>query len=207
MFNCKHCKWEFLKGYTKCSFCGNSLHLFNKNNKSQIQNIETNIKKEVSDFSEKELEYINTIDLLKKKIKLLEDNLEYYKTKLSDYEKNSIEYVDGLSGFEFEEYTKILLENLGYENVYITPSSKDFGIDVIAEKDGIKYGIQCKNYKEQLSNKCVQEALSGKEYYKCHIGVVLTNSYFTPHAIEQAKKTGILLWDRDTLIRMIKKVR
>ena len=202
MFNCKHCKWDFLKGYSKCSSCGNSLSLFGK---KEVDKINTDLEINIS--ADKELEYIKTIDSLNEKINLLQKQVEYYKNKFGIYDVFSIEYVDTLDGIEFEEYTKILLEKLGYENVYTTPASGDFGIDVIAEKEGIKYGIQCKNYKEQLSNKCVQEAYSGKEYYKCHIGAVLTNSYFSPHAIEQAKSSGILLWDRNTLIKMIEKAK
>lgn len=198
MFKCKQCKWDFLKGYSKCSHCGNTLAPFKKKDVISEEHIEDD---------NKEIEYLNTIDHLSKKIKMLEEQVEYYKRKVGNYETFSIEYVDTLDGIEFEEFTKTLLEKLGFENVFITPASGDFGIDVLAEKDGIKYGIQCKNYKDQLSNKCVQEALSGKEYYKCHIGVVITNSYFTPHAIEQAKNTGILLWDRNTLINMLDKAK
>jgi restriction system protein len=52
----------------------------------------------------------------------------------------------------------------------------------------------------------VQEAYSGKSFYNRHIGVVMTNQYFTAAAKEAAKKTGVLLWDRDKLEEMIAKV-
>lgn len=116
----------------------------------------------------------------------------------------SIEYVDQLEGLDFEEYTYQLLKSNGYINVIKTKASGDFGIDVLAEKDGIKYAVQCKNYTSPLGSKCVQEAYSGKQYYNCHVGIVLTNSTFTSHAKELAEKNGILLWDRNKLISMIK---
>ncbi len=172
--------------------------------KNMIQDDIIRLKNE----KEKLLNSIN--ELTSKNQSLLEDK-ERIMSKINDFRekigKDNIEYIDEIDGLEFEEYIKDLLERLGYKNVIKTPASGDFGIDVIAEKDNIKYGIQCKNYKEQLSNKCVQEAYSGKKYYKCHVGVVVTNSYFSPHAKEQAKSTGIILWDRDKLISMIEELK
>ena len=116
----------------------------------------------------------------------------------------SINFVDSLDGIEFEKYMCKILRLLKYNNVQITPASGDFGIDILAEKNDIKYAIQCKNYTDSLGNKCVQEAYSGKQYYNCHVGVVVTNSYFTIHAKELANKNGILLWDRNKLTEMLK---
>ena len=66
-------------------------------------------------------------------------------------------------------------------------------------KDGIKYAIQCKNYASALSNTPVQEVSAGKQFYGCHVGVVMTNSTFTPGAIQLAAATNVLLWDRRKL--------
>ncbi len=117
---------------------------------------------------------------------------------------NSIEYIDILSGLEFETYMSKLLSKLGYKNVKLTPASNDYGIDLIAEKDDVKFAIQCKHYAGKVSNSSIQEANSGKQYYNCHIGVVVTNSYFTPNATFLAKNNGIILWDRKKLITMLK---
>jgi HJR/Mrr/RecB family endonuclease len=38
---------------------------------------------------------------------------------------------------------------------------------------------------------------------KGHIGIVMTNQYFTAAAKEAAEKTGVLLWDRDYIDKMI----
>lgn len=111
--------------------------------------------------------------------------------------------IDKMDGIEFERFIVKLLKKLGYENVKQTPISGDFGIDVLAEKENIKYAIQCKNYSSALDNKCVQEAYSGKQYYNSHVGIVVTNNYFTKHAKELANKNGIILWDRDKLLELI----
>ena len=91
----------------------------------------------------------------------------------------------------------------GFNNICVTQGSGDQGIDIIAYKDGIKYGIQCKCYSSDIGNKAVQEVFAGKTFYECHIGIVLINQYFTKSAIELAKKDGIVLWDRKMLLKLI----
>ena len=61
----------------------------------------------------------------------------------------------------------------------ITKESGDQGMDVIAEKNGIKIGIQAKCYSSKVSNKAVQEIVAAINHYDCHKGMVVTNSYFT----------------------------
>ena len=108
-----------------------------------------------------------------------------------------------MDGLEFESFCATLLKRNGFKNVSVTKGSGDQGIDVLATKDGIKYGIQCKCYSSEVGNKAVQEAFSGKTFYNRHVGVVLTNNYFTPSAKELAEKNGIILWDRKRLLKMI----
>ena len=63
--------------------------------------------------------------------------------------------------------------------------------------------MQCKCYASALGNTPVQEVCAGKNMYNCHVGVVMTNNYFTASAKQLAEKNGILLWDRDKLQYMI----
>lgn len=114
-----------------------------------------------------------------------------------------INRIDKMEGHEFECFTADLLRKLGYERVEVTPGSGDQGVDVIAVKDGKRYAIQCKRYGQRLGNKPVQEVFAGKTIYGCSVAVVLTNNYFTEGAKEAAKATGVELWDRDTLRRMM----
>lgn len=105
--------------------------------------------------------------------------------------------IDRLDGLQFEHYCSDLLHNVGFGNITITPASGDYGVDILAEKDGITYGIQCKCYTDKVGNHAVQEALAGCQFYHRMVAAVLTNSYFTAAAIESAKKMNVLLWDRD----------
>lgn len=110
---------------------------------------------------------------------------------------------DNMEGHDFEYFCADLLKKNGFSDAKVTQGSGDQGIDVLATKDGIKYGVQCKCYSSDIGNKAVQEVFSGKAFYNCHVGVVLTNRYFTASAKELAEKNGVLLWDRDKLNELI----
>lgn len=136
--------------------------------------------------------------------------VDYPSTSFNYQENRIIERInmynnkfDYMEGHDFEYFCAELLRKNNYDNVSVTQESGDQGIDVIAFKDGVKYGIQCKCYSSDIGNKAVQEAYSGARFYDCHVPVVLTNRYFTKSAIELAKKNGVLLWDRDKLNKMI----
>lgn len=109
---------------------------------------------------------------------------------------------DLLDGHEFEYYCADLLRKRGFQEVEVTKGSGDYGIDILAERDGVTYAIQCKCYNAPVGVKAVQEAYAGRDYYDCMVGAVLTNQYFTGPAVEAAKKLKILLWDRGYLESM-----
>ena len=81
----------------------------------------------------------------------------------------------------------------------VTPGSGDQGVDITAVRDEVRFAFQCKCYHSELGNTPVQEVYTGKTIYRCHVGVVMTNSYFTKGAITAAEATGVLLWDRDKI--------
>lgn len=111
--------------------------------------------------------------------------------------------IDKMTGIEFEEFCTKLLSLNGFINVIHTGGPNDQGADIVATKDGIKYVFQCKCYSSPLGNTPVQEALAGKQFRKCHIGIVITNSTFTKGAIELADSTQIILWDKFKLKELL----
>ena len=120
---------------------------------------------------------------------------------------NPMNFVDRMDGHEFEFFCAELLKKNGFTDVEVTKSSGDQGIDILAVKDEIRYGFQCKCYSSDLGNKPIQEAYAGKRIYNCQIAVVLTNRFFTQGGIEAAKATGVLLWDRNKLQSLIEKTK
>lgn len=112
--------------------------------------------------------------------------------------------LDAMDGLDFEYYCADLLAADGFVDVKVTRSSGDYGVDILAEKDGVTYAIQCKRYTGLVGVKAVQEAYAGRDYYDRMVGAVLTNQYFTKPAVQAARKLKILLWDRDYLQDMEK---
>ena len=119
------------------------------------------------------------------------------------YKEEAPERWDIMEGHEFEHYCAELLQKKGFIDVEVTKGSGDYGADILAEKDGVTYAIQCKCYKDSIGVKAIQEAHAGRDYYDRMVGAVLTNQYFTAPAVEAAKKLKILLWDRGYLESML----
>lgn len=113
------------------------------------------------------------------------------------------EEFDLMEGHDFERYCAELLMGRGFAEVEVTRGSGDYGVDILAEKDGVTYAIQCKCHAAPVGVKAVQEAYAGRDYYDRMVGVVLTNQYFTQPAVEAARKLKILLWDRGYLESML----
>lgn len=128
---------------------------------------------------------------------------EYDYNECDEVAANDISLIDGMEGHEFEYFCAELLKKDGFSDVSVTKGSGDQGVDILAMKGGVKYAIQCKNYSSPLGNTPVQEVSAGKLFYNCHVGVVMTNSTFTSGAKALAQATGVLLWDRTTLQKMM----
>ncbi len=111
---------------------------------------------------------------------------------------------DTMSGEEFEEFCADVLRGNGYTGVEVTKASGDHGVDILANKDGLKYAIQCKRYSKPVGNKAIQEVYSGKDIYKADIAVVMSNMNFTGQAIEDAKKLRVELWGRNKIYSLQK---
>lgn len=121
-------------------------------------------------------------------------------------EEKRTSLIDNMSGEDFEAWCAELLRRHDYKNIEITPKSGDQGVDIIADKNDVKYAIQCKRYSSDLGNAPVQEVNAGKLFYHCHVGIVMTNRHFTQGGKDAADATGTLLWDRDKIFNMAKEV-
>ncbi len=137
---------------------------------------------------------VTIVLLLVRATKQRKENL--FQLNVSDY--------NNLSGEQFEIFVAELLKRNGYSNLNLTSRSGDFGVDILATKQGIKYAFQCKRYSDKVGNHAVQEAYSGMAYYNAHKAVVVTNNFFTQAAIETARKIGVELWDRNTVEKLIR---
>jgi restriction system protein len=97
-----------------------------------------------------------------------------------------------MTGAEFEVFCADHLRACGW-HVQVTPASMDQGVDVIAEKNGLRVAIQCKLYANPVGNKAVQEIAAGRVHQQAHFGAVVTNGTFTRSAKQLAATNGIRL--------------
>ena len=114
-----------------------------------------------------------------------------------------MEEIDVMDGHDFEYYTAEMLKYDGFKSVEVTRGSGDYGVDVIAYKDGHKWAFQCKRYSKNLGLKPIQEVYAGAKRYGADKAVVFTNVYFTPNAQSLANTLHVELWGRDKLADMI----
>jgi restriction endonuclease Mrr len=104
------------------------------------------------------------------------------------YQYRSIREIERMSGLEFEQFLAGLFAKLGYTAIQLTPVN-DQGGDVICKSpSGVRTVIQAKRWSKPLGNNVVQEVLGAMLHYDCEAGLVVTNSVFTPAAIELASK-------------------
>ena len=152
-----------------------------------------------SKFSKRNLNLGYIEDLVK-----LYNDLDIEKVLSGEIDNIELDKIDvEMDGYDFENCSANLLLNNGFNNVEVTQYSGDFGVDIIAYKDDIKYAIQCKKYSSPVGIKAVQEVIGSKTMNDCHVAVVLTNNFFTSSAKELAKKNSVLLWDRNKLKELI----
>lgn len=135
------------------------------------------------------------------------DLAKYASLHIPLYRTPTIYQIDALEGHEFEHVFADILRKNGFTNVRVTRGSGDQGIDVLAMKDKKSYAFQCKLYSGNVGNSAVQQVFTGAAHYGCNIPVVVTNRFFTKQASELARSTGVLLWDRNTLIRLLQKYK
>lgn len=112
-----------------------------------------------------------------------------------------------MSGAEFEQYVKRLLERRGW-NVDTTPVTRDGGVDLIASRavdmgGEITLYVQCKNYTGPAGVEIVRQ-LNGvlPKHKPGSRGVVVCPGGFTSDAKLFAKDRGILLWEKQHLFEL-----
>lgn len=103
--------------------------------------------------------------------------------------------IDEMSGLEFERYVASLLKHNGYQNVRLT-EKYDYGIDIIAERDGITWGIQVKRCSGLVKANAVRQVVTALRMYGCDRAMVITNGYFSRVAGELAESNQCELIDR-----------
>lgn len=111
---------------------------------------------------------------------------------LLKYDAASTAMLPEQRGIAFERECAQLLSKAGFD-VRETPTSGDFGADLIASKDGLGFAIQCKNTSKPVGVKAVQEAVSAKSHYKVDYAVVCSTARFTDAAVELGTSNNVIM--------------
>jgi restriction system protein len=110
----------------------------------------------------------------------------------------SLETIDTMTGIEFEHCVAKLLAAQGYTNISLT-ERYDYGVDIIARKDDIRWGIQVKRHRGMVKADAVRQVVTGLRKYNCNKSMVVTNSSYSRVAKELAKNNDCVLVDRNIL--------
>lgn len=110
--------------------------------------------------------------------------------------------IDEMSGIQFERYIAKMLKRHNFADIQIT-EYYDYGVDIIAKKNGVTWGIQTKRYSNQVKADAVRQVYSALKHYKCDRGMVITNNTFTNPAKKLAEENHIILIDRYMLAKKV----
>lgn len=144
----------------------------------------------------------DTLVFAKQQHKELRTKQDEYERWQRHYGSLHIDELKKLSGTEFEDYLAELFKSHDYK-VEMTPSTGDYGADLILNKNQQRIAVQAKCYTGSVGVSAVQEALSGMAYYKCHSAWVVTTGNYTVNAIELATQSKVQLLGRNELGKLV----
>jgi hypothetical protein len=112
----------------------------------------------------------------------------------TEREKNPafLRFSDDMTPSEFETFCAEELRRAGW-NARVTMQSRDQGVDVVAEKSGVRVVVQCKLYARPVGNKSVQEAAAARAHEQADYGIVVSNNRYTQDAEQLASTNKIFL--------------
>ncbi|MBQ4558100.1 MAG: restriction endonuclease [Clostridia bacterium] len=115
----------------------------------------------------------------------------------------TINDIDAITGYQFEEIVAYLFNYFRFK-AKTTKRSGDYGVDIFATKNNIKYCIQTKLYfGHKVGSSAVQEINTGKNYFNCDYAIIMTNSFYSKQALDMSDKLGIILFDRNDVAKLL----
>jgi len=116
---------------------------------------------------------------------------------------SGFDHIDMMTGVEFEGYFAAVLRGLGYD-VTTTNTTGDFGVDLVAARDGTRTAVQCKRKRGgAVGAAAVQQVVAGARMHECNATMVVTNNLFTRAAQQLAVVHDCELVDRRRLRQLV----
>ncbi len=134
----------------------------------------------------------------------LKNKLRFRKGSQWRSDRDMLHWLRAMHPSEFEQYIAHLFTQLGYK-AYAVGQSHDGGIDVIAEKDGVKSYIQCKKFiTREVTVGAVRDFCGALAHHYAHAqGYFITTNTFTLEARKFAESEPIELVDGFKLVEYI----
>jgi len=104
-------------------------------------------------------------------------------------------------GLEFEKKCHSILQSMGFD-CYLTRVSGDYGADIIAEKGGLKFCLQCKDWSRPVGIKAIQEVASARSHFGADFAVLILTSSATRAAHELASTCDVKIMTFSEIARI-----
>lgn len=126
-----------------------------------------------------------------------------YKQQIKTYNNLTLAQVDKMSGEDFELLLANLFTQMGY-TVRTTPTTGDYGADLLLFSNTNVTVVQAKRYKSNVGVSAVQEIVSAKPVYSASHAVVVSNAEFTKAAQNLALANNVRLIGRTELANLLR---
>ncbi len=110
--------------------------------------------------------------------------------------------IDVMDGLEFERFVAKVMASRGFSKVRLT-ERYDYGVDIIAHKDGVRWGVQVKRHNRMVKAEAVRQVVTALNKYKCQRAMVVTNSTFSRPAKVLADTNDCILIGKNELAEWI----
>lgn len=123
-------------------------------------------------------------------------------------QQTSIEDIRKLSWQQFEIIVGEAFRRLGYRVIENGGGGADGGIDLILDREGQRFFVQCKQWKVlKVGVKPIRELAGVMAAKDVRDGFFVTSGTYTSEAREFAEEAGISLVDGDSLERMVRDIQ
>ncbi|WP_100405190.1 restriction endonuclease [Bacillus solitudinis] len=125
--------------------------------------------------------------------------------KRYDLSKMTLDDIDKMDGYEFEDYLYVLLRAIGYEQIYQTKKSRDYGADLLfIDRTNQKTVVQAKRYLEKVGLSAVQEVYAAQAFYEANSALVITSAkHISEPCLKLATAANVKIIDREDLGEII----
>jgi restriction system protein len=131
----------------------------------------------------------------------------------ADHRATLLNTIKALPARGFEELSRYLLLESGFEDVSVTGRSGDGGIDGhgvlrVSKLVSMKVLFQCKRYAEAVGPSVVRD-FRGSLAGRAEKGIILTTGYFTSAAEQEARREGVVpieLVDGERLVELFEEM-